>query len=265
MARGLPQKKTIAGVKRIVLVASGKGGVGKSTVAVNLALALRTIVPSGQIGLLDADVYGPSIPKMMNLENEQPEVNHENKIVPLLNYGIKCMSMGFLTNPQAPVIWRGLMVMSAVQKLTQGVAWVPLDYLIVDMPPGTGDTQLSIAQSLTVDGAVVVSTPQDVALMDARKGAVMFQKVGIPLLGFVQNMSVFACPNCGHEAHIFGKSGVEKLAGELGAEVLCDIPLHTDIQTTADRGAPIVVSAPKSSQAQPYLELAQKVVNRLGS
>nr|CAG4644152.1 EOG090X0A5B [Lepidurus arcticus] len=263
MARGLPQKKPILGVKKIILVASGKGGVGKSTVAVNLALALRSISKEAQIGLLDVDVYGPSIPKMMNLENEQPDVTPDNKIIPLLNYGVKCMSMGFLTDPQAPVIWRGLMVMSAVQKLTQGVAWAPLDYLVVDMPPGTGDTQLSIAQSLTVDAAIVVSTPQQVALIDARKGALMFQKVGIPLLGFVQNMSAFACPNCGHETHIFGQSGVQTLARELGVELLCDVPLHSDIRDTSDQGTPIVVSLPNSVQVQPYLQLAQKVINKL--
>ncbi|XP_017203738.2 iron-sulfur cluster transfer protein NUBPL isoform X2 [Oryctolagus cuniculus] len=219
MARGLPKQKPIEGVKQVIVVASGKGGVGKSTTAVNLALALAANDSSKAIGLLDVDVYGPSIPKMMNLKGN-PELSQSNLMRPLLNYGIACMSMGFLVEETAPVVWRGLMVMSAIEKLLRQVDWGQLDYLVVDMPPGTGDVQLSVSQNIPISGAVIVSTPQDIALMDAHKGAEMFRKVHVPVLGLIQNMSVFQCPNCKHKTHIFGADGARKLAQTLDLDVL---------------------------------------------
>ncbi|XP_073751159.1 iron-sulfur cluster transfer protein NUBPL isoform X5 [Callorhinus ursinus] len=219
MSRGLPKQKPIEGVKQVIVVASGKGGVGKSTTAVNLALALAANDSSKAVGLLDVDVYGPSIPKMMNLKGN-PELSQSNLMRPLLNYGIACMSMGFLVEETAPVVWRGLMVMSAIEKLLRQVDWGQLDYLVVDMPPGTGDVQISVSQHIPISGAVIVSTPQDIALMDARKGAEMFRKVHVPVLGLVQNMSVFQCPKCKHRTHIFGADGARRLARTLDLDVL---------------------------------------------
>ncbi|XP_028934998.1 iron-sulfur protein NUBPL isoform X1 [Ornithorhynchus anatinus] len=262
MARGLPKQKPIEGVKQVLVVASGKGGVGKSTTAVNLALALTANNSSKTVGLLDADVYGPSIPRMMNLKGN-PELTESNLMRPLLNYGIACMSMGFLVEETAPVIWRGLMVMSAVEKLMRQVDWGHLDYLVIDMPPGTGDVQLSISQNIPISGAVIVSTPQDIALMDAQKGAEMFRKVHVPVLGLVQNMSVFQCPKCKHKTHIFGADGARKLAKNLGLDVLGDIPLHLSIRETSDSGQPIVLSQPHSDEAKAYLRIASEVVRRL--
>ncbi|XP_026520302.1 iron-sulfur protein NUBPL isoform X1 [Notechis scutatus] len=262
MARGLPKQKPIEGVKQVLLVASGKGGVGKSTTAVNVALALAANEPTKAVGLLDADVYGPSIPKMMNLKGN-PEVTSKNLMRPLVNYGISCMSMGFLVEETAPIVWRGLMVMSAIEKLLRQVDWHQLDYLIIDMPPGTGDIQLSISQNIPVAGAVIVSTPQDIALLDAHKGAVMFRKVNVPVLGLIQNMSVFQCPKCKHETHIFGADGVKKLSKNIGIDVLGDIPLHVHIRETSDSGKPIVISQPQSNVAQAYLKIAAEIVKRL--
>ncbi|XP_060569949.1 iron-sulfur protein NUBPL-like isoform X2 [Ruditapes philippinarum] len=219
MSKGLPKKATIDGVKKVVVVASGKGGVGKSTTSVNLALAMAANKPSAHVGLLDADVYGPSLPTMMNLKGE-PHVNEKNQMIPLVNFGIKCMSMGFLVDEKSPIVWRGPMVMGAVQRLLRHVAWGPLDYLFVDMPPGTGDTQLSLSQNIPIDGAVIVSTPQDIALLDARRGAEMFYKVNVPVLGMVQNMSVYVCPKCGHMEHVFGEDGAHKLAEEMKIDLL---------------------------------------------
>ncbi|XP_007431376.1 iron-sulfur protein NUBPL isoform X2 [Python bivittatus] len=262
MARGLPKQKPIEGVKQVLLVASGKGGVGKSTTAVNVALALAVNEPTKAVGLLDADVYGPSIPKMMNLKGN-PEVTSKNLMRPLVNYGIACMSMGFLVEETAPIVWRGLMVMSAIEKLLRQVDWHQLDYLVIDMPPGTGDIQLSISQNIPVAGAVIVSTPQDLALLDAHKGAEMFRKVNVPVLGLIQNMSVFQCPKCKHETHIFGADGVKKLAKNIGIDILGDIPLHVHIRETSDVGKPIVISQPQSSVAQAYLKIAAEIVKRL--
>ncbi|XP_043405642.1 iron-sulfur protein NUBPL isoform X2 [Chelonia mydas] len=245
MSRGLPKQKPIEGVKQVLVFASGKGGVGKSTTAVNIALALAAHDSTKGVGLLDADVYGPSIPKMMNLKGN-PELSPKNLMRPLKNYGIACMSMGFLVEETAPVVWRGLMVMSAIEKLLRQVDWGQLDYLVIDMPPGTGDVQLSVSQNVPVTGAVIVSTPQDIALLDARKGAEMFRKVHVPVLGLVQNMSVFQCPKCKHETHIFGADGVRDLAKTLGLDVLGDIPLHVNIRETCDAGQPIVISQPQS-------------------
>ncbi|XP_025058242.1 iron-sulfur protein NUBPL isoform X2 [Alligator sinensis] len=219
MSRGLPKQKPIEGVKQVLVLASGKGGVGKSTTAVNIALALAANDSTKSVGLLDADVYGPSIPRMMHLKGN-PELTSQNLMRPLKNYGIECMSMGFLVEETAPVVWRGLMVMSAIEKLLRQVEWGQLDYLVIDMPPGTGDVQLSVSQNIPIAGAVIVSTPQDIALLDARKGAEMFRKVHVPVLGLVQNMSVFQCPKCKHETHIFGTDGVRDLAKTLGLDVL---------------------------------------------
>ncbi|XP_063146097.1 iron-sulfur cluster transfer protein NUBPL isoform X2 [Candoia aspera] len=254
MARGLPKQKQIEGVKQVLLVASGKGGVGKSTTAVNVALALATNEPTKAVGLLDADVYGPSIPKMMNLKGN-PEVTSKNLMRPLVNYGIACMSMGFLVEETAPIVWRGLMVMSAIEKLLRQVDWQQLDYLVIDMPPGTGDIQLSISQNIPVAGAVIVSTPQDIALLDAHKGAEMFRKMNVPVLGLIQNMSVFQCPKCKHETHIFGADGVKKLAKNIGIDVLGDIPLHVHVRETSDAGKPIVISQPQSNVGKWILAL----------
>ncbi|KAG0711023.1 Iron-sulfur protein NUBPL [Chionoecetes opilio] len=233
-------------VENIVVVASGKGGVGKSTTAVNLAVALGE-VDHCAVGLLDMDVFGPSVPRMMNL-SAAPELDQNQKMVPLSNYGIQCMSIGFLVEEKAAVVWRGPMVMSAVQRLLLNTAWPPLKYLVLDMPPGTGDTQLSISQLIEVTGSIIVSTPQDIALLDARRGAEMFRKVHIPVLGLIENMNVFRCPNCGHEEHIFGRQGVHRMAEELGVEVLGEVPLSLCIREGADCGKPIVVSQPDSPQ-----------------
>ncbi|XP_049622718.1 iron-sulfur protein NUBPL [Suncus etruscus] len=262
MSRGLPKQKPIEGVKQIIVVASGKGGVGKSTTAVNLALALAANHSSKAIGLLDVDVYGPSVPKMMNLKGS-PELSQRNLMRPLLNYGIACMSMGFLVEESTPVVWRGLMVMSAVEKLLRQVDWGQLDYLVIDMPPGTGDVQLSVSQNVPIAGAVIVSTPQDIALIDARKGAEMFRKVHVPVLGLVQNMSVFQCPKCQHKTHIFGADGARKLAQTLDLDILGDIPLHLNIREASDAGHPIVFSQPESEEAKAYLNIATEVVRRL--
>lgn len=247
MSRGLPKQKPIEGVREVIVVASGKGGVGKSTTAVNLALALAANDSSKAVGLLDVDVYGPSIPKMMNLKGS-PELSPNNLMRPLLNYGIACMSMGFLVEETAPLVWRGLMVMSAIEKLLRQVDWGQLDYLVVDMPPGTGDVQLSVSQSIPISGAVIVSTPQDIALMDAHKGAEMFRKVNVPVLGLVQNMSVFQCPQCKHKTHIFGADGARKLAQTLDLDILGDVPLHLSIREASDMGQPVVFSQPESDE-----------------
>ncbi|KAM8948652.1 iron-sulfur cluster transfer protein NUBPL isoform 2-T2 [Lycaon pictus] len=270
MSRGLPKQKPIEGVKQVIVVASGKGGVGKSTTAVNLALGLAANDSSKAVGLLDVDVYGPSIPKMMNLKGN-PELSQNNLMRPLLNYGVACyifgfcysMSMGFLIEETAPVVWRGLMVMSAIEKLLRQVDWGPLDYLVVDTPPGTGDVQLSISQNIPISGAVIVSTPQDIALVDAHKGAEMFRKVHVPVLGLIQNMSVFQCPKCKHRTHIFGADGARRLAQTLDLDILGDIPLHLNIRETSDTGQPIVFSQPESDEAKAYLRIAAEVVRRL--
>uniref|UniRef100_A0A3B4ECM3 Iron-sulfur cluster transfer protein NUBPL n=1 Tax=Pygocentrus nattereri TaxID=42514 RepID=A0A3B4ECM3_PYGNA len=261
MARGLPKQKPIAGVKEVIVVASGKGGVGKSTTAGNFHLSLP-IEHSKRVGLLDADVYGPSVPKLMNLKGN-PELTDNNLMRPLMNFGMPCMSMGFLVEDTAPIVWRGLMVMSAIEKLLRQVDWGLLDYLVVDMPPGTGDVQLSITQNIPIAGAVIVSTPQDIALLDARRGAEMFRKVNVPVLGLVQNMSVFQCPQCNHQTHIFGSDGARELARTLEVELLGDIPLHLNIRETSDKGQPVVVSSPDSPEAEAYRRIASAVVCRL--
>ncbi|XP_065830250.1 iron-sulfur cluster transfer protein NUBPL-like [Oscarella lobularis] len=262
-SRGLPRKWPIAGVNRVVVIASGKGGVGKSTLAVNLALSLAGFDKVGPVGLLDVDVYGPSIPRMMNLKDQQPELDEKNLMIPPINYGIKCMSMGFLVDESSPIVWRGLMVMQAVERLIRQVSWGPLDVLLIDMPPGTGDTQLSISQLIPVAGVVMVTTPQDIALLDVRRGTEMFRKVGIPVLGVVQNMSVFQCSNCGHRTHIFGQDGGKSFAKEANVDFLGDIPLHVSIMEGSDMGKPITVAQPESHQSKAYYEIAEKIWKKL--
>uniref|UniRef100_H3A6N9 Iron-sulfur cluster transfer protein NUBPL n=1 Tax=Latimeria chalumnae TaxID=7897 RepID=H3A6N9_LATCH len=267
MARGLPKQKMIPGVKQVIVVASGKGGVGKSTTAVNLALGLAANDLTKAVGLLDADIYGPSIPRMMNL-NGNPELTDKNLMRPLVNFGISCMSIGFLVEETAPVVWRGLMVMSAIEKLLRQVDWGKLDYLVIDMPPGTGDVQLSISQNIPVSGAgaVIVSTPQDIALLDARRGAEMFRKVGVPVLGLVQNMSVFQCPKCKHETHIFGADGAKELAKSLGLDLLGTTIMKTNLHIISQKHKPATVFFFSSfKQAKVYLRLAAEIVKRLSS
>ena len=243
-------------IRNAIAVASGKGGVGKSTVAVNLAVAL---VQSGaRVGLMDADIYGPNIPTMMGVK-QIPGTNGE-KLVPAEAYGVKLMSMGFLVKPGQPLIWRGPMLNSAIRQFLSDVDWGELDYLIVDLPPGTGDVQMTLAQKSHVDGAIVVSTPQDVALLDARKGIDMFQQLKVPVLGLIENMSTHICSNCGHEEHIFGHGGVRAEAERLGVPLLAEIPLHLDIRIASDGGAPIVVSKPESAQAQSFRQLARDLI-----
>ncbi|XP_066595315.1 iron-sulfur cluster transfer protein NUBPL isoform X2 [Prorops nasuta] len=258
MARGLPKKKPIKGVKQIVLVASGKGGVGKSTTSVNLATALKLLEPQKQVGLLDADVFGPSIPLMMNL-NESPILNEENLMEPLINYGVKCMSMGFLIDKKSPVIWRGLMVMSALDKLLRQVAWGPLDYLIVDTPPGTGDTHLSLIQNIPITGALLVTTPQKASLDVTRRGAIMFKKLEVPIIGILENMSSITCPKCDNNISIFGHD-IDKLAEELDIPILRKIPLYEEITESSNSGKPLVLSVSKNQYSDIYTELAKDII-----
>eukprot|EP01135_Chromosphaera_perkinsii_P007813 Nk52_evm5s1020 gene=Nk52_evmTU5s1020 len=261
MKRGLPRKLPIPGVKEIVLVASGKGGVGKSTTAVNFALGLAA--EGKAVGLLDGDIYGPSIPKMMNLQSRVPDYDEQRKILPLMNFGVKCMSMGFIVGEEQAIVWRGLMVMKAIEQLLRDVRWGALDVLVVDMPPGTGDVQLSISQHVPISGAVIVSTPQDIALADARKAIEMFSKVNVPLLGIVQNMSYFMCENCEHKHYLFGQDGAREVAEELGVPVIGDIPLLGQIRERSDTGRPVTVSDPKSEAAMAYRDMAKKAIQAL--
>ncbi len=246
-------------VKAIVAVASGKGGVGKSTVAVNLAVALAR--QGIEVGLLDADIYGPSLPRMLGVARK-PEVRGD-RMQPLLAWGLKCMSIGFLVEEETPMIWRGPMVMGALEQMMGQVDWGPLDVLVVDMPPGTGDAQLTMAQRVALTGAVIVSTPQDIALIDARRGVRMFERVRVPVLGLVENMSFFCCPNCGHQAEIFGHGGARLEAQRLGTEFLGEIPLLLDIRQAADAGTPIVAAAPDGTAARCFAELAARVAAKV--
>jgi ATP-binding protein involved in chromosome partitioning len=241
----------------IIAVASGKGGVGKSTTTVNLALAMTRLGKS--VGILDADIYGPSVPRMMGIDRK-PEMNAENRIVPLENYGVKCMSMGFLMEAEDPVVWRGPMVMGALGQLLGDVEWAPLDILIVDMPPGTGDAQLTMVQQANLAGAVIVSTPQDIALLDARKGLNMFRQVEVPILGIIENMSYFSCPHCGERTDIFDHGGARATAEQMNCDFLGEIPLDASIRETSDGGQPIVVSQSGSVHAKTYMDIAAKVI-----
>ncbi|PJK29864.1 iron-sulfur cluster carrier protein ApbC [Minwuia thermotolerans] len=254
------QRADIPGVKSIVAVASAKGGVGKSTTAINLAVALAQT--GRKVGLLDADIYGPSVPRLMGLEGK-PNSPDGKSIDPMRAHGIECMSIGFLIEGDTPMIWRGPMVMSALEQLMRDVNWSELDVLVVDMPPGTGDAQLTMAQRVPLTGAVIVSTPQDIALIDARKGLAMFRKVDVPVFGIVENMSYFLCPSCGERSEIFGHGGARATAKELGTDFLGEIPLHMTIRETSDAGNPIVASAPDSDYAQAYIDVAEKVAAKI--
>ncbi|CAG8951225.1 hypothetical protein HYFRA_00007972 [Hymenoscyphus fraxineus] len=260
--RGLPERRPIKDVKKVIAVSSAKGGVGKSTLSVNLALSFARL--GLRSGILDTDIFGPSIPTLLNLSDE-PRLSANNQLIPLSNYGVKSMSMGYLVGDAAPVVWRGLMVMKALQQLLHEVEWGGLDVLVLDLPPGTGDTQLTITQQIVLDGAVIVSTPQDIALKDAVKGINMFKTVNIPLLGMVQNMSLFTCPHCQNSTHIFGShSGVTHACEKHGIPFLGDVPLHASICDDADRGKPTVVSEPDSVRAQAFMGIAQEVGKKIG-
>lgn len=256
-----PAPQAVPGIKQIIVVASGKGGVGKSTTAVNLALGLKL---SGlKVGMLDADVYGPSLPRMLGTTGKPQSPDGKN-IQPPEAFGMPFMSMGLMVEEAAPIVWRGPMVQSGLTQMLRNVLWGELDVLVVDMPPGTGDAQLSITQLVPLAGAVIVSTPQDIALIDARKGMAMFEKVDVPLLGLVENMSLFICPSCGHEAHIFGHDGARQEAEKTGIPFLGAVPLDLDIRLTSDDGAPITVSKPGSGQSKAYIALAAAVRSKLG-
>jgi ATP-binding protein involved in chromosome partitioning len=251
----------IPGVAAVIAVASGKGGVGKSTVAVNLALGLSKL--GLKVGLMDADIYGPSVPRLLNI-TEKPDSDGK-MLQPIVKLGIKTMSIGFMVDQDTPMIWRGPMVQSALTQMMSDVAWAPLDVLVLDMPPGTGDAQLTIAQRVPLKGAVIVSTPQDIALIDARKGLAMFRKTQVPILGIVENMSTFFCPNCGHETQIFGHGGARATAAELDAPFLGEIPLVPSIRETSDAGTPIVALRPESREAQAFLDVARLVAEKIAA
>ena len=254
--------KRLENVKNIIAVASGKGGVGKSTTSVNLALALAS--EGATVGLLDADIYGPSQPRMMGLSG-QPESVDGKSLEPMENYGVQTMSIGFLIDEETPMIWRGPMVTQALEQLLNDTKWRDLDYLLIDLPPGTGDTQLTLAQKVPVSGAVIVTTPQDIALLDARKGLKMFEKVEVPILGIVENMSTHVCSQCGHEEHIFGEGGGQSMASEAGIELLGSLPLEMGIRMQADSGKPTVVSDPNSRTADTYRAIARRAAARLST
>lgn len=255
-ATAAQNRGSIPGVKNIIAVASGKGGVGKSTVSANLALGLSKL--GMKVGILDADIYGPSLPKLFGL-HAKPEIDDNKIMQPLKAYGLKVMSIGFLVEEETPMIWRGPMVMSALQQMMREVNWGDLDVLVVDMPPGTGDAQLTMAQAVPLAGSVIVSTPQDLALIDARRGIAMFKRVEIPILGLVENMSYFVCPHCGTRSDIFGHGGARHEAERLGVPFLGEVPLHIDIRTLSDAGTPVVESSPDSEHAKRFMAIAEGV------
>jgi ATP-binding protein involved in chromosome partitioning len=253
--------KPLGEIRNIVAVASGKGGVGKSTVAVNLALAWAA--QGARVGVLDADIYGPSQPLMLGLAGERPASPDGKQLRPLLSHGVSVMSIGFLVDAEQPMIWRGPMVTQALTQLLDQTQWGALDYLVVDMPPGTGDIQLTLSQRVPVAGAVIVTTPQDIALADARKGLKMFEKVAVPVLGVVENMSVHICSNCGHSEHIFGAGGGARMAEQYGVKLLGELPLDVHVREEADSGRPTVIAAPDSPRARPYFEMARRTAAAL--
>ena len=256
----MSRQAEIPGVAAVIAVASGKGGVGKSTTAVNLALGLRDL--GLRVGLLDADIYGPSVPRLTGL-HEKPELNDERKMIPLQRFGLSIMSIGFLVEEDTAMIWRGPMVMSAINQLLRDVAWGTLDVLVVDMPPGTGDAQLTLAQNVPLKGAIIISTPQDLSLIDARRGLAMFRKVNVPVLGIIENMSYFQCPHCGSRSDIFGHGGARHEAERLGVPFLGEIPLHMSIRETSDSGHPVVVSEPEGAHAEVYRAIGAAIREQL--
>ncbi len=255
-----PRTTGIPGIEKVIAVASGKGGVGKSTTAVNLALGLRALGLA--VGLLDADIYGPSVPRLLAIK-EKPETIGGRTLRPIDSYGLKVMSIGFLVDEETPMIWRGPMVMSAITQMLREVEWGKLDILVVDMPPGTGDAQLTLAQQVPLAGAVIVSTPQDLALIDARRGIAMFKRVDVPVLGLVENMSYFLCPHCGERSDPFGHGGAKSEAARLHVPFLGEVPLVVEIRETSDAGLPIVATKPDSPHAKVYLEIAERVRTQL--
>ena len=252
--------KPIEGVKNIIAVASGKGGVGKSTVSANLALALAA--SGAKVGVLDADIYGPSQPRMLGLKGK-PDAKENKMLIPLENYGLKVMSIGFMIEDETPMIWRGPMVTQALEQMLRQTDWGELDYMIIDLPPGTGDIQLTLSQRVPVTGSVIVTTPQDIALLDARKAFKMFEKVAVPILGVIENMSTHICSNCGHEEAIFGSGGAEKMSSDYKLPFLGGIPLELAIREQADSGKPTVIAEPDSATSKRYIDIALKVAGKL--
>ncbi|KAI1087299.1 P-loop containing nucleoside triphosphate hydrolase protein [Rostrohypoxylon terebratum] len=262
MQRGLPERRKIKDVAKVVAVSSAKGGVGKSTVAANLSLTFARM--GYRSGILDADIFGPSIPTLFDLSGE-PRLSSNNQLLPMSNYGVKTMSMGYLVREDAPVVWRGLMVMKALQQLLHEVDWGGLDILVLDLPPGTGDTQLSVTQQIVLDGSVIVTTPHTLAVKDAVKGINMFKKVNVPLLGLVQNMSLFNCPHCRQDTAIFGSNErINEICREHSIDLLGDIPLHQSIGDDGQRGKPTVVSEPESQRSQAFTNIAKLVESKIG-
>jgi ATP-binding protein involved in chromosome partitioning len=259
-ASPMSKQSEIPGIAAVIAVASGKGGVGKSTTAINLALGLRDL--GLRVGLLDADIYGPSVPRLTGIR-EKPQLNDERKMIPLARFGLSIMSIGFLVEEETAMIWRGPMVMSAITQMLRDVAWGTLDVLVVDMPPGTGDAQLTLAQNVPLKGAIIISTPQDLSLIDARRGLAMFKKVNVPVLGIIENMSYFQCPHCGTKSDIFGHGGARHEAERLGVPFLGEIPLHMSIRATSDAGTPVVDSEPDGPHAAIYRAIGAKVRDQL--
>jgi ATP-binding protein involved in chromosome partitioning len=259
-ASPMSKQAEIPGISAVIAVASGKGGVGKSTTALNLALGLRDL--GLRVGLLDADIYGPSVPRLTGIR-EKPQLNDDKKMIPIMRFGLAIMSIGFLVEEDTAMIWRGPMVMSAITQMLRDVAWGTLDVLVVDMPPGTGDAQLTLAQNVPLKGAVIISTPQDLSLIDARRGLAMFKKVNVPVLGIVENMSYFQCPHCGTRSDIFGHGGARHEAERLGVPFLGEIPLHMSIRATSDAGTPVVASEPDGPHAAIYRAIGAKVREQL--
>ena len=256
----MSKQSEIPGIAAVIAVASGKGGVGKSTTALNLALGLRDL--GLRVGLLDADIYGPSVPRLTGIR-EKPQLNEDKKMIPITRFGLAIMSIGFLVEEETAMIWRGPMVMSAITQMLRDVAWGTLDVLVVDMPPGTGDAQLTLAQNVPLKGAIIISTPQDLSLIDARRGLAMFKKVNVPVLGIIENMSYFQCPHCGTQSDIFGHGGARHEAERLAVPFLGEIPLHMSIRATSDSGTPVVESEPNGPHAAIYRAIGTKVRDQL--